>query len=170
MKGWLKGTRTLSFPRCYQLLPVVNWTQQSEKRDFIENKAIHAISKINLRLRENSLFWLWQTYIQEKKKKRPSGGRGCRGCWSSSAPGCSSVPGLSSCWHGQLSSDNPWIRLTSRGRAATGSQGSRAHKRSHWRLAEGARQSIRVRSALRCRHHKAKTLTFCLLFIQLLCL
>lgn len=96
MKDWLKGTQTLSFPRCYQLLPVVNWTQQSEKRDFIKNKAIHAISKINLRLRENSLFWLWQTYLQKKKKKRPSGGRGCCGCWSSSVPGCSSVPGMGS--------------------------------------------------------------------------
>lgn len=108
---------------------------------FIENKAIHAISKL-ISVCGKTLSSDFGRPIF--RKKRPSGGRGCRGCWSGSAPGCSSVPGLSSCWHGQLGSDNPWIRLTSRGRAATGSQGSRAHKRSHWRLAEGARQSIRA--------------------------
>lgn len=63
--------------------------------------------------------------------------------------------------------ENPCTTLTPRGRGALRSQGSRAHKRSprSFQL-EPAKKS--ATSALRCRHHKAKTLTFCLLFIQLL--
>lgn len=63
--------------------------------------------------------------------------------------------------------DNPCTTLTPRGRGALRSQSSRAHKRSprSFQL-EPAKKS--ATSALRCRHHKAKTLTFCLLFIQLL--
>lgn len=75
------------------------------------------------------------------------------------APGSSHV-------HSGMDPDNPWIRLTPRGSAAIRSQGSRAHKRSRGSFQlEPANKS--AASALRCRHHKAKTLTFCLLFIQL---
>lgn len=63
--------------------------------------------------------------------------------------------------------DNPCTTLTPRGRGALRSQSSRAHKRSPQSFQlEPAKKS--ATSALRCRHHKAKTLTFCLLFIQLL--
>lgn len=78
------------------------------------------------------------------------------------------VPGDQFCSRIQNSvdRDNPWIRLTPRGSAAIRSQ-RRAHTKgaASFQL-EAAEKS--ATSALRCRRRKAKTLTFCLLFIQLL--
>ena len=114
-----------------------------------------------------------KTRLQEENRGRGEGGAAARGggddrdaLWGLQGGRVALAPSSSRAQRGTYP-DNPWIRLTPRGSAAIRSQGSRAHKRSR-RSFQLERANKSAASALRCRHHKAKTLTFCLLFIQLL--